>query len=137
MSKRARTLPYPILPFRFPLFKVASRSCLVATGVILMILSVIGKLGAFLSTMPDPVVGGSMFVTFGIIAALGIFTLNSVDLTSSRNLAVFGMSLYSGIVIPEWLSRNPDGFDTGSDFFCLHFSVCSTCFLFLSQLPLS
>lgn len=78
-----------------------------------MLFSVFGKLGAFLSTMPDPVVGGSMFVTFGIIAAIGIFNLQAIDLTSSRNLAVFGMSLYTGIVLPEWVARNPEGVNVG------------------------
>ena len=97
----------------FLYFQVASRSCLIVTGVILMVVSIFGKLGAFMSTMPDPVVGGSMFITFGLISAVGIFNLRAIDLTSSRNLAVFGMSLYCGIVMPEWLSRYPDGIDLG------------------------
>ena len=86
-----------------------------ATGVISMMLSVVGKLGAVVSTMPDPAVGGAMFVVFGIMAAIGCFTLRAVDLTSARNLSVFGLSLYVGIVIPEWLDRYPNGFDVGKD----------------------
>ncbi|XP_052778255.1 solute carrier family 23 member 2-like [Mya arenaria] len=95
--------------------RVASRSCLVATGVMTMLLSVIGKLGAVISTMPDPAVGGSMFIVFGIMAAIGCFTLRAVDLTSARNLSIFGISLYVGIVIPEWLDRYPKGFDLGNE----------------------
>ncbi|KAH3696052.1 hypothetical protein DPMN_083514 [Dreissena polymorpha] len=95
--------------------KVASRSCLVATGVISMGLSVIGKLGAVLSTMPDPALGGAMFVSFGIMVAIGCFSLRSVDMRSYRNMAVFGISLYVGLVIPDWLDRNPKGFDIGSE----------------------
>ncbi|XP_060570875.1 solute carrier family 23 member 2-like [Ruditapes philippinarum] len=94
--------------------KVASRSCMITTGILCLALSLISKFGAVLSTMPDPAIGGAMFVTFGILGAIGIFSLRSVDLTSSRNLAVFGLSLYTGIVIPEWVERYPEAINTGN-----------------------
>lgn len=87
---------------------------MVSTGGLCIILSLIGKFGAVLSTMPDPAIGGAMFVTFGILGAIGIFTLRSVDLTSSRNLAIFGLSLYVGIVIPEWVERYPEAINAGN-----------------------
>ena len=65
--------------------------------------------------MPDPCIGGAMFIAFGMLSAIGIFTLKTIDLSSSRNLAIFGLSLYSGIVIPEWIERYPSGVDTGND----------------------
>ena len=76
-------------------------------------LSIFGKLGAILSTMPDPAIGGAMFVAFGILGSIGIFTLRTVDLSSSRNVAIFGLSLYAGIVIPEWVDRYPEFINAG------------------------
>jgi nucleobase transporter 1/2 len=87
---------------------------MITTGILCLALSLISKFGAVLSTMPDPAIGGAMFVTFGILGAIGIFSLRSVDLTSSRNLAVFGLSLYTGIVIPEWVERYPEAINTGN-----------------------
>ena len=54
-----------------------------------------------------------MFIAFGMLSAIGIFTLKAVDLSSSRNLAIFGLSLYCGIVIPEWVERYPNGVEAG------------------------
>ena len=93
--------------------QVASRSTLTATGIICIFLSIIGKFGAVLSTMPDPCIGGAMFIAFGMLSAIGIFTLKTADLSSSRNLAIFGLSLYSGIVLPEWAERYPEALETG------------------------
>lgn len=87
---------------------------MIMSGILCLILSLVGKFGAVLSTMPDPAIGGAMFVTFGILGAIGIFTLRSVNLTSSRNLAIFGLSLYTGIVIPEWVERYPEAIATGN-----------------------
>ncbi|XP_053407706.1 solute carrier family 23 member 2-like [Mercenaria mercenaria] len=94
--------------------KIASRSCMVSSGVLCIVMSLVGKFGAVLSTMPDPAIGGAMFVTFGILGAVGIFSLRSVNLTSSRNLAIFGLSLYAGIVVPEWVERYPEAIDLGN-----------------------
>lgn len=95
--------------------KVASRSGLTATGIICIFLSIIGKFGAVLSTMPDPCIGGAMFIAFGMLSAIGIFTLKAIDLSSSRNLAIFGLSLYCGIVIPEWVERYPAAVESGNE----------------------
>ena len=80
-----------------------------------MLLSVIGKFGAVLSTVPDPAIGGAMFVGFAMLTAIGMFMLRTADLSSSRNIAVFGLSVYCGIVIPEWIERYPEAVNTGND----------------------
>ena len=80
-----------------------------------MFLSVIGKFGAVLSTLPYPVVGGGAFVGFGLLTAIGIFMLRSVNMSSFRNLAIFGLSLYIGMVIPEWIKKYPAAIDTGNE----------------------
>ena len=62
-------------------------------------LSFCGKLGAFLSTIPTPVMGGIMTLLFGMIAAIGINTFANAktDLTNPRNLAIIALILVFGI----------------------------------------
>ena len=64
-----------------------------------VLLSFCGKLGAFLSTIPTPVMGGIMTLLFGMIAAIGIntFSNSKTDLTNPRNLAIIALILVFGI----------------------------------------
>lgn len=64
-----------------------------------VVLSVIGYFGAFLQTIPGPIIGGMSIVLFGMIAAIGIRTMAEahVDFTSSRNLLILSITLVVGI----------------------------------------
>ncbi len=68
-------------------------------AVVAIILSLVGKLGALLQTIPVPVMGGIMILLFGSIAAVGLNTLikNQVDLHKARNLVIVGVTLVFGI----------------------------------------
>ena len=48
---------------------------IVAAGCILLVLGVFGKIGAAFATIPPPVIGGMFLVMFGVIAAVGISSL--------------------------------------------------------------
>ncbi|XP_072291682.1 solute carrier family 23 member 1 [Eucyclogobius newberryi] len=93
--------------------KVGSRLVLQASGILMIILGIFGKFGAFFITIPDPVIGGMFLVMFGMIAAVGISNLQYVDLNSSRNLLILGFSTFSGLVLPTWFHSNPGIIDTG------------------------
>jgi uracil permease len=62
-------------------------------------LAFIGKLGAVLSTIPVPVMGGIMILLFGAITVIGINTLvkSDQDLTKPRNMSVAALILVIGI----------------------------------------
>lgn len=62
-------------------------------------MSFIGKIGAFLNTIPSVVMGGIMVLLFGSIAAVGINILvkNKVDLSVARNLCIVSIVLVFGI----------------------------------------
>lgn len=62
-------------------------------------LSLIGKVGALLQTIPVPVMGGIMILLFGSIAGVGMNTLvrHKVDLSQARNLIIFAVTLVFGI----------------------------------------
>ncbi|RME40169.1 MAG: uracil-xanthine permease [Deltaproteobacteria bacterium] len=64
-----------------------------------VVLAFIGKLGAFLSTIPVPVMGGIMVLLFGAIAVIGINTLvkAGTDLMQPRNLTIAAVILVFGI----------------------------------------
>ena len=55
-------------------------------------------------------------VMFGIIAAVGISSLQYVDLNSSRNLLIMGFSTFMGITLPQWVKQNPTLIRTGELF---------------------
>lgn len=64
-----------------------------------ILLSFVGKLGAFLSTIPIPVMGGIMILLFGMITVIGINTLvkSGQDLTAPRNMIIVAVILVAGI----------------------------------------
>ncbi|XP_068250490.1 LOW QUALITY PROTEIN: solute carrier family 23 member 2-like [Palaemon carinicauda] len=94
--------------------KVASRRVVQASGFMMLICGVFGKFGAFFATLPQPVLGGIIIYFFGIIAALGLSTLQFVDLRSYRNLFVLGFPIFMGLSLPNWLEKNPNAIQTGS-----------------------
>ncbi|WP_114765671.1 uracil-xanthine permease family protein [Vibrio rhodolitus] len=69
------------------------------TAITAITLSLVGKLGAVLQTIPMPVMGGIMILLFGSIATVGLNTLikNNVDLHKSRNLVIVAITLVFGI----------------------------------------
>lgn len=64
-----------------------------------ILLAFVGKLGAVLSTIPVPVMGGIMVLLFGAITVVGMSTLVRAgeDLTKPRNLAIVALILVTGI----------------------------------------
>jgi len=64
-----------------------------------ILMAFIGKIGAFLQTIPSPVMGGIMILLFGMIAVIGLNTLvrSHQDLTSPRNLIIVSLILVCGI----------------------------------------
>jgi len=49
----------------------------------------------------------------GIVAAVGVSNLQYVDMNSTRNLFVFGVSIILGSMIPNWLEEHPAAINTG------------------------
>ncbi|BFY97984.1 hypothetical protein BsWGS_01024 [Bradybaena similaris] len=93
---------------------VASRSVMQACGLVFIIFGVIGKAGALFITIPYPVLGGITFIMTGIFIGLVLSYLQFVDLNSTRNLAIVGMALLMGMMLPYWIEQNPDAIETGN-----------------------
>ncbi|MDD3324732.1 MAG: uracil-xanthine permease family protein [Sulfurospirillaceae bacterium] len=68
-------------------------------AIFAILLAFVGKLGAFLSTIPSPVMGGILLLLFGIIASIGIETLikEKVDMADPRNMIIVSIILVFAI----------------------------------------
>nr|XP_055030913.1 xan_ur_permease domain-containing protein [Misgurnus anguillicaudatus] len=93
--------------------KVGSRMVIVASGFLMIIMGMFGKIGAIFTTIPTPVIGGMFLVMFGVITAAGCSNLQYADMNSSRNIFIFGFSMFTGLVIPNWILKNPTAIATG------------------------
>jgi xanthine permease len=80
------------------LTKVRSRYVVAAAGGALLVLGAFPVLGAVVSTVPMPVLGGAGIVLFGSIAVSGIRTLSEAGLDDSSNIILVAVSLGAGII---------------------------------------
>jgi uracil permease len=81
------------------LTKVYNPIIMIWAAVFAILLAFVGKLGAFLQTIPVPVMGGIMLLLFGAITVVGLNTLVKAgdDLTEARNLSIVAIILVFGI----------------------------------------
>ncbi|XP_037305766.2 solute carrier family 23 member 1-like isoform X1 [Pungitius pungitius] len=93
--------------------KVGSRVVILVSGVFMIFMGVLGKIGAIFTTIPTPVMGGMFLIMFGVITAAGVSYMQSTDMNSSRNIFVFGFSMFTALVIPNFITKNPDLLQTG------------------------
>jgi len=79
--------------------RVYSTAVIGLAAVFAILLAFVPKLGAFLQTIPTPVMGGISLVLFGIIASSGIRTLveSGIDFGDKRNLIIASVVLGIGI----------------------------------------
>ena len=72
--------------------------------LILFLGGMITAWGAFMSSMPGPIVGGLYLVVFGLIAAIGVSIVSMADMKSSRNLFIIGLAMFWGLAVPQMAS---------------------------------
>jgi uracil-xanthine permease len=100
------------------LTRVASRYVVMLGAIVLIVLGFFAKFSAIVATIPAPIVGGLYVVMFGIIASIGLSTMQRVDLNSQRTLTIMGFALLAGLSVagyfetledpdfgPEWLTN--------------------------------
>ena len=81
------------------LTKVYHPAIMAIAAVFAIILGLVPKLGAIISTIPTPLIGGISIVLFGMIASIGIRTVveHKVDFSRSRNLLISAVVLVLGL----------------------------------------
>ena len=75
---------------------IMSRHVVTIAGLIMVICGLIPKIGAIISSMPLPVLGGGVIVMFGMVAAAGMNMLSTVKM-SRRNMIIISVSLAVGL----------------------------------------
>ncbi|MFK0295510.1 nucleobase:cation symporter-2 family protein [Streptomyces sp. NPDC090442] len=80
------------------LTRVRSRYVVALAGAVLLVLGAFPVLGAVVSLVPMPVLGGAGIVLFGSIAVSGIRTLAEAGLEDSSNIILVAVSLGAGII---------------------------------------
>ncbi|WP_420753222.1 uracil-xanthine permease family protein [Rhodococcus sp. O3] len=80
--------------------RVYSRYVTATSGVILVLLGALPKVGAVVAGLPKPVVGGVGLILFATVAVVGINTLRRVDLSDRINTTIAAVAVGVGLV-PE------------------------------------
>ncbi len=81
------------------LVKIFNPAIMTWAALLAVALSFVGKVGAFLHSIPVPVMGGIMILLFGTIMVVGINNLvkAQIDLAKARNLAIVALIVIFGI----------------------------------------
>ena len=75
---------------------IMSRHVVTIAGIILIVCGLLPKVGAVISSMPLPVLGGGVIVMFGMVASAGMNLLSVVPM-NRRNMAIIAISLAFGL----------------------------------------
>ncbi|XP_052771950.1 solute carrier family 23 member 2-like isoform X3 [Mya arenaria] len=94
------------------LTKVASRWVFVAVGIIYMVIGILGKVSAVFIMIPEPVLGGALLSITAVFIGVILSNLSEVSLSSTRNLAILGLSITIGIMVPHFIEEHPEIIDT-------------------------
>lgn len=90
---------------------VASRHVAAIGGCMLVVLGLIPKVGAAISTIPHAVIGGSGLIMFSMIFASGVSIVHHRVLLNKRNLVILAVSVGLGLSVqfrPAVLAHAPD-----------------------------
>ena len=79
--------------------KVTNPAVIRIAAVTAILFSVLGKVNAFLHSIPEAVLGGIMLLLFGTIAGAGVSNMiyHKVDFSDMRNIAIFGITMIIGV----------------------------------------
>lgn len=86
---------------------IMSRHAVTIGAVFLICAGFVPKIGAVVSAMPVPVLGGGVIVMFGMVGSTGMSILSDVD-WNQRNMTVFAVSLSIGLglqLVPDSLQH--------------------------------
>ncbi|XP_068662303.1 nucleobase-ascorbate transporter 12-like [Aristolochia californica] len=85
--------------------KMGSRRAVELGALILILLSLIGKVGGFLSSIPDVMVAALLCLMWAMLAALGLSNLRYSEAGSSRNIIIVGLSLFFSLSVPAYFQQ--------------------------------
>ncbi|XP_041120465.1 solute carrier family 23 member 3 [Polyodon spathula] len=90
-----------------------SRQSIQLSAVLCLLLGASPKLTQLLATIPLAVHGGILSVTYTVAIATGITYFQNTDMDSGRNIFNIGFTVFMGLLVPQWVSKNPGSIVTG------------------------
>lgn len=85
--------------------KMGSRRAVELGGFVLIVLSLVGKVGGFIASIPDVMVAGLLCFMWAMLAALGLSNLRYSEAGSSRNIIIIGLSLFFSLSVPAYFQQ--------------------------------
>lgn len=85
--------------------KMGSRRAVELGACILILLSLVGKVGGFLASIPDVMAAALLCFMWAMLAALGLSNLRYSEAGSSRNIIIVGLSLFFALSIPAYFQQ--------------------------------
>lgn len=85
--------------------KMGSRRAVEIGAGILIVLSLIGKVGGFIASIPQVMVAALLCFMWAMLAALGLSNLRYSEAGSSRNIIIVGLSLFFSLSIPAYFQQ--------------------------------
>ncbi|KAG5515686.1 hypothetical protein RHGRI_036661 [Rhododendron griersonianum] len=85
--------------------KMGSRRAVELGACVLIILSLVGKVGGFIASIPGVIVAGLLCFMWAMLTALGLSNLRYSEAGSSRNIIIVGLSLFFSLSIPAYFQQ--------------------------------
>lgn len=85
--------------------KMGSRRAVELGACILIVLSLVGKVGGFIASIPAVMVAALLCFMWGMLAALGLSNLRYSEAGSSRNIIIVGLSLFFSLSVPAYFQQ--------------------------------
>lgn len=85
--------------------KMGSRRAVELGACLLIILSLCGKVGGFIASIPDVMVAALLCFMWAMLAALGLSNLRYSEAGSSRNIIIVGLSLFFSLSVPAYFQQ--------------------------------
>ncbi|XP_048233967.1 nucleobase-ascorbate transporter 12 [Ricinus communis] len=85
--------------------KMGSRRAVELGACVLILLSLIGKVGGFLASIPEVMVAALLCFMWAMLTALGLSNLRYSEAGSSRNIIIVGLSLFFSLSVPAYFQQ--------------------------------
>ncbi|KAF8775268.1 hypothetical protein HU200_004672 [Digitaria exilis] len=85
--------------------KMGSRRAVGFGAILLLLLSVVGKVGAFIASIPDVMVAALLCFMWAMLCALGLSNLRYSATGSSRNSIIVGLALFLSLSVPSYFQQ--------------------------------
>lgn len=89
--------------------KMGSRRAVEFGACVLILMSLVGKIGAFVASIPQVIVAALLCIMWTMLTALGLSNLRYSETGSSRNVIIVGLSLFLSLSVPAYFQHYAAG----------------------------